>query len=76
MGQIDDLADRYVEDWARLSPVGAPYVGIAGHDHLTDDLSPDGFAAQASYPVEVDEEIERLEDHRDQHEAGGLQYMT
>jgi uncharacterized protein (DUF885 family) len=47
VGQIDDLADRYVEEWARLSPLGATYVGIAGHDHETDDLSPDGYAAQA-----------------------------
>jgi uncharacterized protein (DUF885 family) len=47
VGQIDDLADRYVDEWARLSPLGATYVGIAGHDGQTDDLSPDGFAAQA-----------------------------
>mgnify|MGYP003694147637 CR=1 FL=1 len=27
-------------------------------------------------PVEVDQEVERLEDHGDQHEAGGLEQMT
>ncbi len=47
MGRIDDLADRYVVDWAELNPTGATYVGIAGHDDRTDDLSPEGFAAQA-----------------------------
>ncbi|MBU2663358.1 DUF885 domain-containing protein [Actinoplanes bogorensis] len=46
MGRIDDLADRYVEEWAELSPLGATYVGISGHDSKTDDFSPDGFAAQ------------------------------
>jgi uncharacterized protein (DUF885 family) len=47
VGRIDDLANRYVDDWAELNPIGATAVGIAGHDHLLDDLSPEGFAAQA-----------------------------
>ncbi|GIE96666.1 hypothetical protein Ari01nite_41310 [Paractinoplanes rishiriensis] len=34
-------------DWAALSPTGATYVGIAGFDDKTDDLSPEGFDAQA-----------------------------
>src|SRR5215468_9836949 len=44
---IDDLADRYVNEWAPLNPLGATYVGISGYDHLLTDLSPDGFAATA-----------------------------
>jgi uncharacterized protein (DUF885 family) len=47
VGRIDDLADRYVAEWAELNPTGATYVGIAGHDHQTDDLSPEGYQAQA-----------------------------
>lgn len=47
MGRIDDLANRYVDEWAELSPLGATSVGIAGHDDKIDDLSPDGYAAQA-----------------------------
>ncbi|HET6483838.1 MAG TPA: DUF885 domain-containing protein [Actinoplanes sp.] len=46
MGRIDDLADNYVNEWAELSPLGASYVGISGHDAETDDFSPEGFAAQ------------------------------
>ncbi|BCY15395.1 DUF885 domain-containing protein [Actinoplanes sp. L3-i22] len=46
MGRIDELADRYVDDWAELNPIGATAVGISGHDDRTDDLSPEGFAAQ------------------------------
>lgn len=47
MGRIDDLANRYVDDWAPLSPTGATYVGIDGYDDELDDLSPEGYAARA-----------------------------
>ncbi|MFG2064948.1 DUF885 domain-containing protein [Micromonospora sp. NPDC048871] len=47
MGRIDDIANRYVAEWAALSPTGATYVGISGYDDRLDDLSPDGYAAQA-----------------------------
>ena len=47
MGRIDDLANRYVADWAALNPTGATYVGIPGHEDQLDDLSPDGYAARA-----------------------------
>ncbi|MFC0533054.1 DUF885 domain-containing protein [Phytohabitans kaempferiae] len=46
MGRIDDLADRYVDEWAALNPTGATYAGIKGYDDVLDDLSPAGFAAQ------------------------------
>lgn len=47
MGRIDDIANKYVEEWAPLNPLGATYVGIGGYNHLMTDLSPEGFAAQA-----------------------------
>jgi uncharacterized protein (DUF885 family) len=47
VGRIDDLADRYVDEWAALNPTGATYAGIKGHDDKLDDFSPGGFAAQA-----------------------------
>jgi uncharacterized protein (DUF885 family) len=47
VGRIDDLANRYVAEWAPLNPTGATYVGISGYDHQLDDLSPEGFEAQA-----------------------------
>jgi hypothetical protein len=28
-------------------PIGATYVGIGGHDHRLNDLSPEGYAALA-----------------------------
>jgi hypothetical protein len=37
VGSIDDIANRYVEQWAPLDPIGATFVGVAGHDDpLTD----------------------------------------
>ena len=47
MGQIDDLANRYVDEWAALNPTGATFIGVPGHDGELDDLSPEGFEAQA-----------------------------
>jgi len=61
VGQIDDLAERYVEDWAALNPTGATYVGIAGHDDKTDDLSPEGFEAQAELTRRALNELDVIE---------------
>ncbi len=47
MGTINDIADRYVDEYASLHPIDATYLGIPGHDHRLDDLSLDGFAAKA-----------------------------
>jgi uncharacterized protein (DUF885 family) len=49
MGQINNLADRYVDELAALHPIVATYLGIPGHDHLLTDLSPEGFAALADH---------------------------
>src|SRR5690348_4601845 len=46
-GRIDETANRYVEAWAECNPTARTAVGISGPDDKTDDLSPDGFAAQA-----------------------------
>ncbi|HET9518857.1 MAG TPA: DUF885 domain-containing protein [Actinoplanes sp.] len=61
MGHIDDLANRYVDDWAQLNPVGATYVGITGHDDRLDDLSPEGFAAQAELTRRTLHDLEILD---------------
>ncbi len=47
MGRIDDLANRYVAEWAPLNPTGATYIGIPGYDDKLDDFSPEGLAAGA-----------------------------
>ena len=47
MGQIDEIADRYVSEWAALDPIGATALGVTGHDDRLTDLSPEGYAALA-----------------------------
>ncbi|WIM96305.1 DUF885 domain-containing protein [Actinoplanes oblitus] len=61
MGRIDELANRYVDAWAELNPTGATAVGISGHDDKTDDLSPEGFAAQAELVRRTLNELDGLE---------------
>jgi hypothetical protein len=46
---INELADRYVEEFGALHPVAATFYGIPGYDHLLPDLSPDGYAALADH---------------------------
>jgi uncharacterized protein (DUF885 family) len=45
--RVDAIADRYVEEFARLHPVMATMVGVAGHDAEMTDYSPLGFEARA-----------------------------
>jgi uncharacterized protein (DUF885 family) len=47
VGHVDDLANRYVDEWAPLNPSGATFIGVPGYDDQLDDLSPAGFEAQA-----------------------------
>ncbi|RKR89473.1 uncharacterized protein (DUF885 family) [Micromonospora pisi] len=61
MGQIDDLANRYVADWAPLNPTGATFVGITGYDDQLGDLSPSGYAAQAELNRRTLAELDVLE---------------
>ncbi|QSB14890.1 DUF885 domain-containing protein [Natronosporangium hydrolyticum] len=49
MGQIHDLADRYVDELAALDPTSATFIGIAGYDDRLTDLSLDGYAARADH---------------------------
>jgi uncharacterized protein (DUF885 family) len=45
VGSIDDIANRYVEEWAPLDPIGATFVGVAGQEDRLTDLSPEGYGA-------------------------------
>ena len=48
MSEIFEIADRYVERVAELSPFSATYMGVPGHDHEMDDFSPEGSEAEAA----------------------------
>ena len=61
MGLVDDLANRYVAEWAPLNPTGATFVGITGYDDKLDDLSPEGFEAQAELTRRTIAELNLIE---------------
>jgi len=61
VGHIDEIANRYVEEWAPLNPVGATFVGILGYDDQLTDLSPEGFEAQADLARRALAELRRHE---------------
>lgn len=42
MAGVYEIADRFVETYASLSPIGATYMGVPGYEHLMSDFSPDG----------------------------------
>lgn len=44
---IYDLSDSFIENLAELDPLMATYLGVAGHDHVMTDFSPDGHAGRA-----------------------------
>jgi uncharacterized protein (DUF885 family) len=45
MNTVDQIADRYVAEFAALNPVAATSMGISGYDNLLTDLSPSGLGA-------------------------------
>lgn len=47
--EIYELADRYVEEHARLDPTGATSEGVTGHDTQLTDYSPEATEARAEH---------------------------
>ena len=44
--ELDQLADRFVDEYAADQPTVATYIGVPGHDDRWPDLTPDGHAAR------------------------------
>ncbi|OMC02667.1 hypothetical protein A5733_25540 [Mycobacterium sp. NS-7484] len=44
---VDEVAERYLDTYARLDPCAATELGITGHDDDVTDYSPQGVAARA-----------------------------
>lgn len=61
MGRIDEIANRYVDEWAVLNPTGATAVGITGYDDKLDDLSPEGYTARAELTRRTISELDRAD---------------
>ncbi|WP_131740226.1 DUF885 domain-containing protein [Actinomadura roseirufa] len=60
MTALDDLADRYMDEFAALDPCLAAMMGIAGQDARLTDYSPDGAAARADLARATLAELDRL----------------
>jgi uncharacterized protein (DUF885 family) len=45
--ELDQLAERFVDDYAASLPTVATYIGVPGHDERWPDFSPAGHAAHA-----------------------------
>jgi uncharacterized protein (DUF885 family) len=45
--RVNEIANRYVDEWAELDPNGATFAGISGQDHRMTDMSPEGYSALA-----------------------------
>lgn len=58
---IDAIADAYVRTIARLNPIAATAMGLAGYDHLMTDFSPAGWQAQADAARAVLDELDRVD---------------
>ena len=67
MSQVFDIADRYVERVAEMSPFSATYMGVPGHDHEMNDFSPEASEAEAQLDRDTLAELESapVEDDRD-----------
>jgi uncharacterized protein (DUF885 family) len=61
VGRLDEIANRYVDEWAALEPIGATYVGVAGHDDTLTDYSTEGFAARADLDRRTLTDVDRVE---------------
>jgi uncharacterized protein (DUF885 family) len=60
MSAVFEFADRYVESWAALDPVGATASGYRGREGELTDWSPDGIAARADLNRTTLAELEHI----------------
>ena len=47
--RVYEIASEYVDRAAALHPIGATYMGVAGHDHEMTDFSPDAEEERAAF---------------------------
>ena len=59
-GSGRELAERFVERFAALDPIGATSEGIPGHDHEMTDYSPDGIAERLAHTRATRRELTAL----------------
>ena len=60
-----EISDSFTDAWSDLTPIGATFAGVAGRDHLVDDLSPDGHAARIDLVRDARRQLAKHLDHPD-----------
>ncbi|SDG46004.1 DUF885 domain-containing protein [Klenkia brasiliensis] len=65
---LEQLADRFVDEYAAAVPTVATYIGVRGHDHRWPDHSPAGHAAVADLLRRTAAAVEAVQpvDHREE----------
>ena len=48
MSKVFDIADGFVDALVDHDPIAATFIGVAGHDHLMSDYSPDSAEEMAN----------------------------
>jgi uncharacterized protein (DUF885 family) len=71
-----EIADRLTERYADLVPILATTEGVAGRDHLWDDLSPEGEAEKADARSAAMSELTEHLDHRDPVQARAAKILV
>jgi uncharacterized protein (DUF885 family) len=56
--RIHEISDRFVDDIARLNPIGATLIGVDGHDDKLTDYSPEASAERAELAARALRDIE------------------
>ena len=72
---VHEIADRYVEEFARLDPCAATDAGIPGHDHEITDWSPAGTAARLECNRRTLADLATIEP-TDEHERRSIAVMA
>jgi uncharacterized protein (DUF885 family) len=54
---VHHISDQYVDDYAKLDPIAATHIGIAGFDELLTDYSPEGYDARTELAARTVREI-------------------
>jgi uncharacterized protein (DUF885 family) len=72
---VHEISDRYVEDVARLDPLMATLMGVAGHDDRLTDYSPDGHRARHELAAEALRAMTAAQPADDAERAAKTEYL-
>jgi len=72
---IFSISSRFVDEVVALNPEAATQFGIPGYDHLWNDTSPEGFAANHDLVLRYQREVDSLQPHLDRWHVHGRRVL-